>query len=69
VFSGLAKSVIHNSNDESLEDCKEAISKYFTSRNQYFLLHPQKAGKKIWGKEIVPSVFKDSQNCKDPRFR
>jgi transposase len=69
VFSGLAKSVIHNSNYESLEDCKEAISQYFTSRNQYFLLHPQKAGKKIWGKEIVPSVFKDSQNCKDPRFR
>jgi transposase len=69
VFSGLAKSVIHNSNYESLEECKEAISQYFTSRNEYFLLNPRKAGKKIWGKEIVPSVFKDSQNCKDPRFR
>lgn len=69
VFSGLAKSVIHNSNYENLEECKEAISQYFSSRNEYFLLNPRKAGKKIWGKEIVPSVFKDSQNCKDPRFR
>jgi hypothetical protein len=51
VFSGLAKSVIHNSNDESLEDCKEAISQYFTSRNQYFFYIHKKREKKYGEKK------------------
>jgi hypothetical protein len=27
------------------------------------------AGKTIWGKERVPSVFSDAHNCKDPAYQ
>lgn len=69
VFSGLAKSIIHNSNYDSLDQCKEAVSQYFKTRNEHFLQHPQKAGNRIWGKEIVAPTFNDCNNCKDPKFR
>lgn len=69
VFSGLAKSIIHNSDYTSLDECKAAINLYFKTRNNHFILHPQKAGNKIWGKELVVPAFKDSHNCKDPKFR
>ena len=69
VFSGLAKSIIHNSDYTSLDECKAAITLYFQTRNGYFIQHPQKAGNKIWGKELVVPIFKDSHNCKDPRCR
>ena len=68
VFSGLAKSVIHNSDYESVDECKAAIDRHFTDRNSYFMQHPKKAGKMIWGKELVKAVFDDSQNCKDPLY-
>jgi transposase len=69
VFSGMAKAIIHNSNYQSVEECKEAIDLYFSERNQYFLEHPKRAGKKIWGEELVKVEFKESNNCKDPRYR
>jgi len=69
VFSGLAKSIIHNSDYTSLDECKSAITLYFNTRNNHFIKHPQKAGNKIWGKELVVPVFKDSHNCKDPTCR
>lgn len=69
VFSGLAKSVIHNSDYESLDECKTAIDLYFKRRNDFFLLHPKRAGNKIWGKELVVPIFKVDHNCKDPRYR
>jgi len=69
VFSGLAKSIIHNSDYNCLDECKSAITLYFNTRNDHFMQHPQKAGNKIWGKELVIPVFKDSHNCKDPRCR
>ncbi len=69
VFSGLAKSIIHNSDYSSLDECKSAISLYFETRNKHFLANPKKAGNIIWGKELVIPVFKDSNNCKDPRYR
>jgi hypothetical protein len=69
VFSGLAKSIIHNSDYESLDECKAAITLYFNARNDHFIQHPKKAGNKIWGKELVAPAFKDTHNCKDPRFR
>jgi hypothetical protein len=69
VFSGLAKSIIHNSDYTSLDECKAAITLYFQTRNNHFIRHPQKAGNRIWGKEIVVPVFKDSHNCKDPNCR
>ncbi|MEM9767652.1 MAG: IS630 family transposase [Cyanobacteria bacterium P01_D01_bin.71] len=69
VFSGMAKAIIHNSNYQSVEECKEAVDRYFCERNRYFLEHPKRAGKKIWGEELVKVEFKESNNCKDPRYR
>lgn len=64
VFSGMAKSVIHNSNYASADECKTAIDLYFKERNKFFLENPHRAGKKIWGKESVIPVFDDTKNCK-----
>ncbi len=64
VFSGLAKSVIHNSNYGSLNECKEAVSLYFETRNKHFIENPKQAGFKIWGKERTNSVFHKANNCR-----
>ena len=53
VFSGMARAIIHNSDYESVETTKAAIDRYFAERNDYFQQHPQRAGKKLWGKERV----------------
>jgi hypothetical protein len=69
IFNGLAVSVIHNSDYASVDQAKAAIDRYFAERNLYFQQNPKRAGNKIWGKERVASSFKESQNCKNPRFR
>ena len=69
VFSGMAKAVIHNSDYQTVEECKSAIDTYILDRNNEYRQHPKRAGKKIWGKERVESCFKASNNCKDPRYR
>ena len=69
VFSGMARAIIHNSDYQSVEECKIAIDRYFAERNQYFIKNPKRAGKKIWGEEIVMPIFKESNNCKDPKWR
>ena len=69
VFSGMARAIIHNSNYSSIVDCKIAIDRYFKERNQNFKENPKKAGNKIWGNELVVPVFKESNNCKDPKWR
>lgn len=69
VFSGMARAIIHNSNYSSVDDCKNAIDRYFEERNQNFKKYPKRAGNKIWGKELVEPVFKESNNCKDPKWR
>ncbi len=68
VFSGMARAIIHISNYPSADAAKAAIDRYFAERNEYFTKHPKRAGKKIWGKERVPSVFGEDQNCKDPMY-
>jgi hypothetical protein len=68
VFSGLAKAIIHNSHSGSLADARFAIDRYFSERNEHFQRHPKRAGKKIWGKELVPAEFEESHNCKDLRW-
>lgn len=65
VFSGMARAIIHNSDYQSVDECKHAIDLYFEERNQAFKLNPKRAGNKIWGKERVPPVFTDYNNCKD----
>jgi transposase len=69
VFSGMAKAIIHNSNYQSVEECKNAIDRYFLERNLAFIENPKRAGKKIWGKEVVKPVFNDSNACKNPNYR
>ncbi len=69
VFSGMARAIIHNSNYQSVEECKLAIDRYFEERNQHFKSNPKRAGKKIWGKEREKAVFSESNNCKDPMYR
>jgi hypothetical protein len=66
VFSGMARAIIHNSDYQSIEAAKVAIDRYFRERNEYFTLHPKRAGRKIWGKERVPCQFSEANNCKDP---
>jgi hypothetical protein len=69
VFSGMARAILHNSNYESVDACKGAIDRYFAERNRAFLEQPRRAGKKIWGRERVEAVFREENNCKDPRWR
>ena len=69
VFSGMAAAIIENSNYQSVCDAKAAIDKYFRDRNEHFLKHPKRAGKKIWGKELVAVEFKEGQNCRNARWR
>jgi transposase len=69
VFSGMARAIIHNSDYQSVEECKQAIDRYFAERNHYFKENPKRAGHKIWGKERVTTTFSESNNCKDPTFR
>lgn len=69
VFSGMAKAIIHNSNYQSVDECKNAIDRYFAERNKAFIENPKLAGKKIWGEELVKPVFTDSNTCKDPNYR
>ena len=69
VFSGMARSIIHNSDYKTLDDAKAAIDRYFADRNAHFTQHPRRAGKKIWGKERELPEFSEANNCKDPRYR
>ncbi len=69
VFSGMAKAIIHNSDYQSMEQCKSAIDLYFKERNDHFKKNPKRAGNKIWGKELAAPVFDETKNFKDPRWR
>jgi len=69
VFSGMAKAIIHNSNYESVNECKKSIDWYFEERNKSFIENPKKAGKRIWGEELVKPIFSESNNCKNPKYR
>lgn len=68
VFSGMARAIIHNSDYQSVEECKTAIDRYLSERNDHFQKCPKRAGRKIWGKERVVTEFNASNNCKDPRW-
>jgi hypothetical protein len=69
VFSGMARAVIHNSDYQSKDCAKAAIDRYFRERNEYFRINPQRAGKRIWGKERQLATFSEANNCKDPTYR
>lgn len=65
VFAGLAKAVIHNSDYPSVEECKQAMNLHFAARNQYFKANPKRAGRKIWGKEIVKARFSETHHTRN----
>ena len=69
IFSGMARSIIHNSDYISVYEAKIAIDRYFGDRNEHFFRNPRRAGKKIWGQERVISGFEEANNCKDPAYR
>ena len=69
VFSGMARAIIHNSDYASVEAATEAIDRYVADRNARFRANPERAGRKIWGKEREPAAFSAANNCKDPQFR
>ena len=52
VISGMKKAVIHNSDYQSEDEMKAAISRHFEERNDYFKENPKRAGNKIWDKEF-----------------
>jgi transposase len=68
VFSGMARAIVHNSDYASVDDAKSAIDRYFSERNEHFRRNPQRAGRKIWGKEREPPAFKEGNNCKAPEY-
>jgi transposase/transposase-like protein len=68
VFSGMSQSIIQNSDYESVSAAKDAIDRYFRERNTYFNKNPKRAGNKLWGDELVPSKFSESNNCKNPKW-
>ena len=68
VFSGMARAIIHNSDYGSVQEAMRAIDCYFTERNEHFRKHLKRAGNKIWGKELVPCTFSETQNCEYPRW-
>jgi hypothetical protein len=37
VFSGMSRAILHNSDYKSVDECKEAIDRYFKDRNSAFL--------------------------------
>ncbi|NLV44045.1 MAG: IS630 family transposase [Candidatus Hydrogenedentes bacterium] len=69
VFSGMARAILHNSDYQSVEECKSTIDKYFEERNRAFRENPKRAGNKIWGKEPVTAQFASTNNCKDRNWR
>jgi transposase-like protein len=69
VFSGMARAIIHNSDYQSKDDAKAAIDRYFCERNEHFRITPQRAGRRIWGKERQLATFSEANNCKDPMYR
>jgi transposase len=65
VFSAMSKAVIHNSDYQSAEEMKAAISRHFVERNAYFNENPKRAGKKIWELEF----FNDYDSLRSGNYR
>jgi hypothetical protein len=68
VFSGMSRAVIHNSDFKDSAHAKEAIDAYFANRNEFYRLHPKRAGQKLWGHERSEAEFREENNCKDPKY-
>jgi transposase len=65
VFSGAGRAVIHNSDYQSENEMKFAISLHFAERNEYFRENPKRAGKRIWESDF----FHDYDNLRSGNYR
>ena len=65
VFSAMKRAVIHSSDYESEQEMKNAISRHFRERNDYFKLNPKRAGKKIW----KINFFEERSNLRSGNYR
>jgi hypothetical protein len=65
VFSAMKRAVIHNSDYQSQEEMKTAISLHFIERNNFFKHNPKRVGKRIW--EI--DFFKDRNHIRSGTYR
>jgi transposase len=65
VFSAMKKAVIHNSDYQSEEEMKTAISVHFCERNEFFKHNPKRAGKRIWQIDF----FEDQNHIRSGNYR
>jgi hypothetical protein len=49
VFSGMSRAILHNSNYQSVDECKAAIDRYFEDRNRFFRNNPKACRKQNLG--------------------
>lgn len=61
----MAKAIIHNNDYQTVDECIEAIDRYFIDRNKVYQENPKRAGDKIWGSKRVEPKFIESNNCKN----
>jgi transposase len=65
VFSAMKRAVIHNSDYQSEEEMKTAISVHFCERNEFFKHNPKRAGKRIWQIDF----FEDQNHIRSGNYR
>ena len=65
VFGGMKRAVIHNSDYQSEEEMKDAISAHFRDRNEFFKRNPKRVGNKIWKIDF----FEDHNYLRSANYR
>ena len=60
VFSGMMRAVVHNSDYQSEQEMKIAMSRHLCERNSFFMTNPKRVGKRIWETDF----FRDNDNLR-----
>lgn len=68
VFSGMARAILHNSDYPTLEDCKAAVTRYFSGSRRSFPQGSQACRKSDLGEGTSLVHLHETNNCKDPRW-
>ncbi len=68
VFSGMAKAIIHNSDYQSVDECKQAINKYFSERNEAFLENPNVRERNFGVRKLLIQSSRKATIAKIPRI-
>jgi hypothetical protein len=64
----MSRALIHNSNFKDAAQARGAMDAYFSNRNEFYRLHPKRAGRKLWGRERSEAEFREEYNCKEPKY-